>query len=307
MEGSKLLTIIVTVTVGIIFVGSLMAPVVNDIQKTAGTPATLNNATVNEGFTYEIWDGEAITLQYTGGQFGSESTPLDSKYTINDESSGLTVTQPTQRVVFASDAFCARIGGGSSTTITINSQYIGSTTQYTEASFKFEIETGGAYTLTINYQSEIDKIEYTGTITWLVYGKGNGDANLVQIATPSSPFYTSDANDVVVLGNIYTTGDNDTFYAYYDGKLTVNPTYADVSSVNIGKTLTDGYTDVYDTTVTVNVGDESFTPYFILAPADVSGHESAGAEYSLYGAIVLLAIAAILLLGVRAILWNDRD
>lgn len=302
MKTTNLLTLVITLTVGIILAGSILMPIVEDAQNKAGE-TTLNNQAIAGNLPYEIWDGEAITFYFNGGGNYSAET-LNTNYTINGEPNGLGISTPNQTLLFASNAFCARIGGSDSSHLIIQSQYIETATQYAGSKFTFEVDAEKNYTLVIGTN---DPITYTGSLDWLVYAIPGGAANLLQLANASDPFYTSDSTDMIVLGNIYTTGDNDTFYAYFNGELSVNETYADVSSVDIEKTAVKGYSDLYTTTVTVNIGDESFTPYYIIAPKSIEAHSTTGAEYALYGAIPVLVIISLVIAAVGAVMVKRND
>lgn len=288
---TNILTLAITLTLGIILAGSLLVPVIEDTQTNIGPEVTLNNTVRNPNLNYNMWDGSDITISFTVS--GTTGT-----YSINGEAQTTILTSNAQRIVFASNDVCARVGG-SSAPGTLNVQHIGDTSGNTY-SFTYVIE-NGEYTFT-----QLNHDPITGKVDWLIYAADEGDYNAGTISTPTSPFYTTDADKLVILGNVYTTGDNDTFYAYYDGELTVNEDYADNSSVTINKTIADGYTDIYDTTVTVNVGDESFTPYFILAPKTVTGHEVSDVD-ALLGAIPVLVIIGLVLAGVGAIFVKNRD
>lgn len=260
-------------------------PVIKDAQTDIGPTATVTNEKIaGANYNYAIWGGENITFEY-------ESTETTATYTINGEAFNLLSSE--QRIILASNDFAAR-SGGNDTVYVLNSQYVASTTQFNNTDFTFEI-VDKQYTLTVGADT------YTGTVDWLVYAADDGDANLIQLKSPTSPFYTSNANDIIVLGNIYTTGENDTFYSYYKGQLTVNEAYADESNITITKTDVSGYTDIYATTVSLNIDDESFTPFFILAPENVSGHEASGAAYSLIGVLPVLVIVALLVVAIGVV------
>ena len=291
MEINKLGGLIAGIVVAALLLAAVLVPIIDSTQKTIGPATTVTNTAVDGNYDYQVWDRSDITFTYTG-------LAASENYTIDGESSGLDFSTNTQRIVIASDVFCTRTGG-SVPNVNLNSQYVGATSQLNGASFVFQI-TDGEYSLTFSGQDPI-----TGTLGWLVYAIDGGTANLMQIKVPTSPFYTSDTNNIIVLGNIYVTGDNDTFYSYYDGVLSVNAAYADVSSVDITQTLADGYSDIYNTGVTVNVGDESFTPYFILAPKTASGHET-DTMYDLLGIIPILMTVAIIL-GVVAMAFVRRE
>lgn len=277
MDPKHLTTVIVSAILGVILLVTVVAPIVSDGQTTTGDPATVTNVMNTTTPKYTIWDGSDITIEYDA---------TDKTYSVNGVANSFAST--TQRILVASNDFACR-NGGSADNPQILTQYVNLTSQIAHSSFTFEV-VNKEYTFTV---SDVDP--YTGTLDWMVYAEDTGTANLGQVNQNAGPWYTSNNDKLIVLGNIYTTGENDTFYSYYDGELTVNDEYADVSNVEVSKTLAEGYTDIYETTITVNVGEESFTPYFILTPITVTGHEASGAVYSMLGVIpIVIAIGIVL-------------
>lgn len=281
----KIVGISVAVLVSLVVLAGVLMPVLDDAQTNLGDPISVTNGIKTDSPKYTVWDGSDIVLAYD---------PVTTTYTVNGDA--MTFSANTQRIIIASNDFAAR-NGGTSDSPQLQSQYVDLNDQLINKAFTLTV-TDKAYALTLN------GVDYTGSMDWLVYANDDGTANLGQIPQGNT-FYTSNKNDVIVLGNIYTTGDNDTFYSYYMGDLTVNSTYADSSSVTINKTLASGYTDIYTTTISVNIGDETFTPYYVITPITVEGHESSGASYDLLGVIPLLVIVAILL-GVVALIVRSR-
>ena len=286
---NKLIPIVITLVVGIILAGSVLMPVLNDAQKDLGNPTIANNTMKSDDFNYTIWKGEDFSLVYESGTV-----------TINGEdATAYYLAGGNQRIVIASNDFATRTGGTADNP-TLNSEYIGDTSGW-GSGFSFTV-TDGQYSLVKGTAAAV-----TGTLKWMVYADENGTANLGMVSDSSNAFYTSNVENLIVLGNIYTTGENDTFYSYYNGELTVNEAYADSSNVTITKTIANGYTDIYATTITVNVDGESFTPYFVLTPKAIAGHEAAGASYSLLGAIPVMVIVALIMGAVGMIVVKRND
>lgn len=276
----KSLGMIVGAVIAIVLFSSVLLPIVSDAQKDLGTPVTATNTA--GAYLYSEWDGSDMTIEYVA------ATGLPDGLTINGETTGLTFSR-TPSILIASNDFAVRTGGSSSQGAIPVINYLGETaTSSSNRSFTIEI-TDGAYSLTV---SNVEVL--TGTIDWLIVADVEGDLGISQVPQ-SEPFYMSESDNFIVLGSIYVTGENDTFYSYYNGDLTVNADYADVSSISISKELAEGFTDIYDTTVIVTIGEETFTPFYILAPLSVSGHAASGANYSLVGVIPIIVIVGIIL------------
>lgn len=293
---TNILTLAITLALGVILAGSLLVPIIEDTQTNIGPSVTLDNAAYPvENYKYTIWDGSDITLSYVA----SPDISTAGVYSVNGEA--VTLQGTAQRIIIASNDFASRSGG--TVVPVLNTQYVESTAQLGNAAFTFTV-VDKAYTLEITSGGTTNT--YTGVVDWLVYATEDGTAGLIQSLYTTSPFYTSNTDDIIVLGNIYTTGDNDTFYSYYKGQLTVNEAYADESSVSITKTAVSGYTDIYNTQIEVNVGDETFSPFFILIPEKVTGHEISDYD-ALLGAIPVLVIVGLVLVGVGAIFVKRND
>ena len=285
---NKLISGVLGVTIVVILIATALMPVVSDAQKTAGDDVTLNNA-VYDGIYYKKWSGEEMTFQYDN---------TTTEYRINGELLNRTSNAPYQ--ILVSDVISSR-NGGTNTTFVVNSATIGGT-QYYQLTYMFSVDASGHYVLSINNGANV----LEGTIGWLWYITPE-ETNYSTITNPTSPYYLGDTSDIVVLGSVYITGDNDTYYAYYDGQLTVNDAYSAVSSVSIPKTLVDGTTDCYSTIVTVTIGDETFTPYYVIAPISVTGHATSGGTYALYGAIPVVIIAALVAFAIGAVVLRRDD
>ena len=276
------MSIMVVALVGAVILTGFI-PVLGATQENIGEPVTVNNVIRTPELNYTFWDGSDIELSYTA-----------DGYSVNGELQNSILDSTSQRIAIASNVVCCRIGGNS-IPASFNTQLVGWTQGYTTTMVLSIVDGVASLTIGSNPVQTVD-------IDWLVYADKNGTYNIGTLNAPTTPFYTSNTDKIVILGNVYTTGDNDTFYAYYDGELTVNDEYADVSSVAITRTLSNGYTDIYDTSVVVNVGDESFTPFFILAPKTVTGHSATGAMYDIYGLIPLIVAVGLLMFVITAIL-----
>lgn len=271
MDYRNIVTLVLFSIVGIVLVSSFV-PAIVGIQEVAGDKTTVENTGVNTlPITY--WNGEEMDYEWDY---------TNKVLTLNDEPLSLTANQ----MLFSTSTFAIWTRANSTARLAA----LGDVVDVTNSDFSVVIGADGSYTLTRG------STVYEGTISWGLYQDENGTANLVQGTRSSAGYKTSTSNDVIILGNLYSTGENDTYYSYYNGELVVDEQYIEESSVVLNKTLLDGYTDIYATTVTVNVGDESFTPYYAVVPKTVSGHESSGAMYDIFGMLPLVAGLGLLLL-----------
>lgn len=132
-------------------------------------------------------------------------------------------------------------------------------------------------------------------ITFSFYYDPNGEYSVFKGST-TQPYVNSDV-DITAVGTYYT-GDNKTFYWCYNGVaggIDENFTYG----ATISKTLTDGTTDIYNVTgVTFDISGETFTPFYMIAPKEVSGHQTSGAMYDILGMLPLVAGVGLLMFAV---------
>lgn len=109
--------------------------------------------------------------------------------------------------------------------------------------------------------------------------------------------YVSNDDEITLCG-AYTSGSLDTMYYFHNDTTYVsNSAYQMTPSIEME--IAEGTTDIYSATVSVSMTDgedtESFTPYRILVPYEVSGHADSGAMYSLLNIIPLLVTVGILM------------
>lgn len=281
MEKTNLLTLVITLTVGIILVGSILMPVLANAQRTAGEEVHYDN--IQSGYTYRLTEkDENITLKVTGSggdiYFNDEVITEDGFAIVTDSVSvraatsikALNVTTPTQTLDL-------RVGWNAKFTITF--------------------EDG---TCTIVDDATTTTTE-TATYSWMFAPSDNGEWVTV---TGNSTHYVNSIKDIVASG-YYSTGDNDTGYCVINGVATVTEDFT--TKANFTLTPVSGTTDVFTATMTIDVGDENFTPWFLMIKRDIVGHEASGAAYSLYGAIPIIVIASLVLVGASAIMMRNRD
>lgn len=300
---TNLLTLVITLTLGVILAGSLLMPVIEDTKTTIGPEITLDNNASNslrtavEGDVLQVYSSWDTSTSSKVDVWTLNGTTIDIIQNVALVSDGLYIQSiltgpaPVAYVDMVSGTSIGYINGATSTSgpVTISATF-GSD------SITFKVDRNGTAT------------QSTHNYTWgLVLC--NDEEGEYYAAVPDGVGYITDTKEVI-LGGLYSTGDLDTPYYYYDGVAHVS-----VSAYTIDVALTtsvaSGTTDIYNVTssVTITDGDDSetFTPYWIMLPHTVTGHASSGAAYNLLGVIPIIVITGILLAGVGAIFVRNRD
>lgn len=303
MDVKNIIQMVVAVVIGVIMIGPLTG-VVSGAMVTAGDEITMTNN--SDIVLKSIDDGDVFKLTSTRN---ADSTKTDV-WTINDNVvSNLSGSSLSWNVGLISDAMYVRIvsqANASSAATTLMSSTTG-VEQYISPG-----STEGVYTWTWTFENGtmtyIDRYgtEVTAPYTWGYVVCPLEDGEYYSAETEGVGI-CKDVKDLILCGG-YTSGSLDTMYALHNGE-----TYTSVSAytmtVNSTTVLHDGTTDIYDITVSVDISDgestESFTPYRIYLPYEVSGHATSGSMYDLLGVIPLLVTIG-LILGVVGVIASRR-
>lgn len=282
MDAKNMIGMVVAIVIGIIMIGPLVT-VVTDAQTTVGEEVQYNN--IQTGYTYRLTEkNENITLTVTGAggdiYFNGEAITEDGFAIVTDSVTvrastavkGFVVTTPTQSLDL-------RVPWNAKFTITFED---------------------GTCTLADN-STDPATINETVAYSWMFAPSDNGEWVTV---TGNSTHYVNSINDIICNG-YYSTGDNDTGYTVRNGIATVaDPSYE--AGLNYTLTPVAGTTDVYTvSTFEVTVGDESFTPWFMLIKRDIVGHEASGSMYDMLGIIPMLVTAG-LIIGIAGSIFIRR-
>lgn len=284
MEKTNLLTLVVTLTVGIILAGSLLMPVLNDATTTEKTFA-------NSGYYY-MTDTSEHTYEFDG-----------SKWTVDDVSLNHTLAGVN---VVATDTFFIRdvgqvrgaynISGITSCELTFNNGTVTGTytttgdpqaVNWTYSEFYGATPTKDAYILSKNTNTPIAYI--------------NGDSEVYGYGTTS---LGGAQNIFQVTGNLD------------DGATVVCPNSSvTVSNISFNATPVEGYIDLYTYesvtfTATLSGTDYAVTYNIVVLPSEVTAelaqHLDAG-EIALINALPVIVIIGLVLAGVGAIFVRNRD
>ena len=284
------LTLIITLVVGVILAGSLLAPVISDAQTTIGDPITYTNNPTSFGEVY-------LTNDVSGTHTVNMTAP-NNYMTIDGQDIALDATTRgfyvvTDKVAVIQTGAIAVIYWADG-----NSQY----NPNWGRTFDITFEKG---TATLNYTASEETTTYTYQYSWIGIRVAEG-GNYINVSS-STPVYTLGTKSIIAMGQ-YTSGENDTYYVAKNGIVTISDPELYSSSIAVSSTdPVSGTTDVNRAYPVISVGNETFTPYVWLVEKEVVGHESGGAPYTLLGAIPILLIVALVMVAVGAIAYRRAD
>lgn len=294
---TKLVSLILAVSVGIIMIGTLLAPFVASTQTDIGDSVTYTNTTNStNAYNYDYVDSVSFSATY-------DSAWTD--ITVNEQS--VSALSGDSMLAIVSDGMSLQITTGGAALVLYYSESTSSVTlASSEGTITITFEDGD-WTIVGGTSGTL----YSGEYTWVVTFVEDGDY-IAYNDNPTNVYNSGSASDFIIYGSVYTTGDLDTYYSYGNGSVTLGvSTYS--GTVNLVNTLVDGTTDVYKcTTCNVTITDEdsdsseTFTPYRCLVKETVTGHESGGASYSILGIVPVVMILALLMMVIPYITKRDE-
>lgn len=325
--------VVMTVLIGIILVGSVLAPTIDDIQRTAGDEITISNDYDNslKGDYYN----EDVTIVISSDN--TATSVADATFTIN----GTEYTNPStgQKPIAFGDGFRLAVNGGSSASMgtirgvdgdgnaVTTSLALGRTLTMTYTA------TTGEVVMTLVATSDPDTVLNTYTFTTTTLFAWKNDGNYV--------YYSSGSFTDVAITELRMANKTAGVFWYMNlsgvtvGEETIPyDVYVCTSGENIRPTSTTNYTlsasitvddlELYDGTTDIYTGGtpvltvtfkdtngdvalaQDVTPSESFVYVEAVGHEASGTEYALYGAVLVVAIVAVALVGFRSFLGN-RD
>lgn len=306
MEPKNILQMVIAVAIGVIMLGPL-ASVISDAQTDAGDPIKLtNNSPI---VLREAESGDVLECVRTV----TDSVATDT-WTLNGETVvGPTGSADTWNVGILSDGIYLSVNAAGNAAV---GSWYDMSAATPAASYLSGGGNNGAHygivfaedTITVygNYGAESPTTIKTAQYTWAYVICPYGDG---EYCAPVSGGVGIVKNpDQVILCGAYITGDFDTMYAYINGETYVSNS-AYTMTANIATAVHTGTTDIYDATVSVSMSDgtdtETFTPYRILVPYEISGHATSGSMYDMLGVIPLLVTIG-LILGVVGVIASRR-
>lgn len=277
---NNLLTLIITLVVGVILAGSLLAPVVADARTTTSTEVNYTN----EETTFRMAEAsEIVTLTLSSGTV-----------TLN----GVAVEKVSNSNILLSDAVSLdqfQYQGN-----WLNRMWFKDSTalQYPSA-FELTFE-NGTVSGTVTISDATTSIDTT--YSYLFYADSEGDYIQMTNNDWANGVYLNNTNQLILSG-LYTTGENDTTYSYVDGVFTTGGDYTGSVELTTEKV---GMDVIKATALTVTIGDETFTPFRALVPMTIVGHTETSIS-SLLGVIPIMVIVAILMTAIGAIAYRRAD
>lgn len=303
MEGSKLLTMIVTVTVGIIFTGALLGPVINDASE---TEKTFTNAGYYRMAEIDEGTPMAIVWDYTDP---TSLTVNSVKVELPDQDEMSTIPF----TIFCSQTWYMRYGYENGYYVNIyqnanNTSYSGTVTDsrsltVTVTDEGFTTVNNGTEHTWSNAAGGFYVVSPTGDYVMKNMGENayvHGDSPIFGYGRTyaRSYNYTSELSGTV----------NDGITGAYYPETTITATGWTISDVTLNSTQLTKYNDLYEiSTMTYEITGEGIQPYTAIysqyivpyqVTAELSQHLDAS-EIAILAAIPLMAIAALVLLVVR--------
>lgn len=292
MDTNKWITLTIGFLVGAIILASFV-PVVTSTQETIGEPITYTNPTFAVYKEVEAGDVLKCTSTFVDGT-------RTNVWTLNDQVVNPVMGSYAWNPGVLSDGLYIGVFGADNNNLgnyyvmtdsTHTQRYLGAATSTNpNVEYTITFENG-----TVSVIKDASEEIVTAPYTWAYCICPLADGEYCSAVADGTGYVY--ANSDVTMCGAYTSGELDTTYYYHNG---VNYTGSDFEmETTINKTLVDGTTDVYTASVSVSMTDgdtsETFVPYRVLVPYEVSGHATKGAMYDIYGLLPLIAGVGLLM------------
>lgn len=260
--------------IGLVMIAGLVIPVVDGAQTNAGPKTIANNSAIgnyrlveaDETLTIDLIHETAWRMEVNGSVF-----PLGSDVNVT--------------LLFSDGLSISKNSAGTAIHVLDSS---GDLTNLKNKHITFE---SGVITLTIPGEDYV----WSGEYTWVyVLDTVGTNGNIAGDGT----IYVNSINDIAASG-YYSTGNNTCYYSVEGGEAQSSGEWETTLTYDIEKV--NGTTDIYKVTnLKVHIGDEEFSPFRVVAPLTISGHET-GAMSSLLGVIPLVGIICLMVFAASAI------
>lgn len=301
MDLSKAAYSVIGLVIAVLIVATVAAPIISEAQSQS-EPVTLYNDS-------EMYFRAADVGDVVVGQRVVTSSGYTDVWTLNGvvlPTDGMSRNWP---VVIYSDGYYVKASNSSSDMGTFfpmdnrQGQVVLSTP--TEGTYKITLTFGGeSIDIVVAASGQSDKT-YTHAYTWAYVPTNKDDGTYyASLVGNTTPIYANSANDLILCGS-YQSGSNQGMYYAINGQLTT--TYDGTSSISVESTAHPGVTGIIDiSSIEVSMGDESFTPYELLAPYAVHGYATSGGNMSLLGVVALMLFVVPVMMAVRMISGRDE-
>lgn len=276
MEIKNIMSIMVVAIVGAVILTGFL-PVIGATQDNIGEPIILTN----ESYEYVALSDGDVNVSYSSGAFSVNGEPQ-------------TVTARGGQIIFACDYVIVWFNGS----VPYGSYLTQASGIRNITAFDLSV-TVGKLNGSITYDNNVTQTVTDQDITFSFYFDPNGEYSVFDLRN-THPYIAKDT-DVVAVGTFYT-GDNKTFYWYYNGVAGgVVPDYT--YNATIEKSKANGMIDIYTLdSVTFDISGETFTPFYMIVQKDITGHSASGALYDIYALIPLIVAVGLLMFVITAIL-----
>lgn len=317
MEKMNVLTLIITLVVGVILAGSLLAPVISDATKTTET-------FTNEG--YYTMDKVATDANFSLTWDSTEPLVIsinDDKIDLSDKG----LVNNMSYTIFGGDNFVLRLRTNLNATVC---QYYGSQT-VTPAFMYADTATNSSMTavvadgnITVSTTNPTYDTPASFTMTDKTYCINANDTGAYVMKKSNESAYIESNTDIIVLDGITTLAANDVgIYAdgtingdldatTFRGTATYDVTFSDFvyTTENVSSAIDLVKLEKVVFTATQNNTDYTVTYSYFIVPtevtAELANHLTPG-QISLMGAIPVMVIVALLMVAVGAIAYRRAD
>ena len=306
MERTNLLTLVITLTLGVILSGSILMPVITDAQTNLGNATIINNENITPTADYTLND---FTMTLTAANDGDGYAVY-----VND----VGFEKPSRsKVALISDFLLVHASSESGRSAEI---------RYWDVENSVEYSPNVNDPITITYTHNDHKLTYVVGSTTIIFENTsfvfvwdeNGQYGEVISYSdyPSKAFRMESINDqswgVFEYAGSFTVGEETHRGLITQTKYGIESYFAEDPNWTVTleygtPTLKDGTTDLYDGlepkfVITDEDGNTAeYQPYRSFVLNEANGHQTAGAAYFLLGAIPIMVIIALIMVAVGVV------
>lgn len=278
---NKLLSIAITLTVGVILVGGILMPTIQDAQRTAGDVVTIDNPVVHNSYILGPVTGtDTVTYLLDSGIFYVNGTQVPISH-------GGTVGT----IATSADGYLGIRNNGAAMYFfeTTSSGYVSHT-----------ISSGTTVTVTASTVSD-------GTSTWQwsdawACGVATDDPHVVTFPNNTTDAVLNDVDQVFGWAEVTLSDSTKTVVGFRGLNVDAGDLTATVTAPIAAYP---GYTDAITLDGYIITVDGVEVQPQALMPVKIEAHEASGGAYTIYGVIPVIVIVALLLVAIGAVRSKD--